>query len=290
MTAAHSSGVGSRTVVACCQLAPQLGDVAGNLAEAEAAVRQAASSGAEVVVLPELMPSGYSFADKLEAAALAEPVPGPSTSAWQELAAELGVTIVAGVCEDDGHGNLFNTAVIVDRRGVLAGYRKAHLWDREKLVFTPGDEAPPVVDVDGHRLSVMVCYDVEFPEWVRLPALQGTDLLCVPANWPRFPRPAGERPMEVVRVQAAASANRMFIAACDRVGTERGNDWVGGSVIADPDGWPLAGGSATSDPQLLVATCLLDEARDKTISTHNDVHADRRPQIYGRDILEEGAG
>lgn len=277
-------------MVACCQLAPQVGNGAGNLARAESAVRQAAAAGAEVVVLPELTTSGYSFADAGEAASLAEPVPGPSTSAWKQLAAELGVTIVAGVCEDSGHGRLFNTAVIVDRRGMLAGYRKAHLWDREKLVFTPGDQAPPVVDVGGRRLSVMICYDVEFPEWVRLPALQGTDLLCVPANWPRFPRPAGERPMEVVRVQAAASANRMFIAACDRVGTERGNDWVGGSVIADPDGWPLAGGSATSEPQILVAECRLGEARDKTISAHNDVHGDRRPQMYAHDILEEAPG
>jgi predicted amidohydrolase len=287
MSTAH--GAGATTVVACCQLHLQVGDRDGNRARAESAIRRAVASGATVVVLPELTSSGYTFADQPEAAALAEPVPGPSTAHWQGLAAELGVTIVAGVCEDGGQGRLFNTAVILDRTGVLASYRKAHLWDREKLVFTPGDRPPPVVDVGGHRLSVMVCYDVEFPEWVRLPALRGADLLCVPANWPRFPRPEGERPMEVVRVQASASVNRMFIAACDRVGPERGNDWVGGSVIVDPDGWPLAGGLASPDARVLVAECRLDEARDKAISPHNDVQDDRRPAMYARDLLEEGA-
>ncbi len=275
-------------MVACCQLHLQVGDSAGNRARAETAVRRAAASGARIVVLPELTTSGYSFADAREAASLAEPVPGPSTSHWQKQAADLGLTIVAGVCEDGGQAGLFNTAVVVHRRGVLAVYRKAHLWDREKLVFTAGDQPPPVVSVEGCRLSVMVCYDVEFPEWVRLPALQGADLLCIPANWPRFPRPEAERPMEIVRVQAAASVNRMFIAACDRVGAERGNDWVGGSVIVDADGWPLAGGYASPDAQVLLAQCRLDEARDKSISPHNDVQADRRPEMYARCILEEG--
>jgi predicted amidohydrolase len=289
MSAAQSPGGGGTTVVACCQLRPQVGDATGNRARADTAIRRAAASGGSVVVLPELTTSGYSFTDAREAASLAEPVPGPSTEHWQELAAELGVTIVAGVCEDGGDGSLFNAAVIVDRSGVLAAYRKVHLWDREKLVFTPGDRPPPVVDVGGRRVSVMVCYDVEFPEWVRLPALQGADLLCVPANWPRFPRPEAERPMEIVRVQASASVNRMYIAACDRVGMERGNDWVGGSVIVDADGWPLAGGYASPDVRVLVAECRLDEARNKSISPHNDVQADRRPELYAPEVLEGGA-
>jgi predicted amidohydrolase len=287
MSAARGSG--GATVVACCQLHLQVGDIAGNRARADTALERAAASGATVVVLPELATSGYSFTDAMEAASLAEPVPGPSTTHWTTKAADLGVTIVGGVCEDGGEGRLFNTAVVVDQDGVRAAYRKVHLWDREKLVFTPGNQPPPVVDVGGHRLSVMVCYDVEFPEWVRLPALYGAELLCLPANWPRFPRPEGERPMEVVRVQASASVTRMFIAACDRVGHERGNDWVGGSVIVDADGWPLAGGAGSPDAQVLVAECRLGQAREKAISAHNDVHADRRPELYAADILEEGA-
>jgi predicted amidohydrolase len=131
------------------------------------------------------------------------------------------------------------------------------------------------------RLSVIVCYDVEFPEWVRLPALNGADLLCVPTNWPRESRPAGERPAEVVRVQAAASVNRMFVAACDRAGSERGVDWVSGTVIVGPDGFPLAGPVVEDRAVTLLAACRLDEARRKRVSERNDVLGDRRPELYG---------
>ena len=116
-----------------------------------------------------------------------------------------------------------------------------HLWDAEPDVFTPGDREPPVVDTECGRIGVLVCYDAEFPEWVRKPALAGADLLAVPTNWPAEPRPPGERPMVVLNVQAAASANRVFVAAADRCGTERGVSWTGGAVIAGPDGYPLAG-------------------------------------------------
>jgi predicted amidohydrolase len=104
-------------------------------------------------------------------------------------------------------------------------------------------------------------------------------LLCAPVNWPQLPRPDGERPSEIVRVQAAAATNRMFIAVADRAGDERAVGWVGGTVIVDPDGWPLRdlvlGREAT-----VTATLDLHAARDKHISEHNDVHADRRPELY----------
>jgi 5-aminopentanamidase len=127
----------------------------------------------------------------------------------------------------------------------------------------------------------MICYDLEFPEWVRLPALAGARLLCVPANWPALARPEGERPIEVVRAQAAASTNRMFVAVCDRTGVERGVDWVGGSVIIDPDGWPLAGTDPGCHEITIAADCELGSAADKRISERNDVLTDRRPALYG---------
>jgi 5-aminopentanamidase len=117
---------------------------------------------------------------------------------------------------------------------------------------------------------------------VRLPALDGAQLLCAPTNWPAFPRPDGERPAEIVRVQADAAVNRMFIAACDRTGTERGVDWVGGSVIVDADGWPLAEATGAAGPVTITADCRLDSALDKTTGPRNDVHADRRPGLYRR--------
>jgi predicted amidohydrolase len=278
----------SGVTVACCQIAPRVGELAANRAACWEAARRAAGEGARIVVLPELASSGYVFHDRAEARTLAEPLDGPTVTEWVTLADRLGITLVGGLCELGDDGLLYNTAVIVTGPRVLAAYRKVHLWDAEKLVFAAGSEPPPVVEIDAARLSVMICYDLEFPEWVRLPALAGAQLLCAPTNWPRFPRPDGERPMEVVRVQAGAAVNRMFIAACDRVGRERGVDWVGGSAIIDPDGWPLAGPMPGDQECTLMAVCDLGVATDKRISERNDVMEDRRPQLYGG--LVEGHG
>jgi predicted amidohydrolase len=267
--------------VACCQLAPQLGRTSANRAAALAAIRAAAGAGAQIVVLPELATSGYVFADRAEAWELSETCAGPTVGEWAALAAELDLVIVGGLCERDGD-RLFNTAVVIDTEGLRGVYRKAHLWDGEGLIFAMGAEPPLVLDTVYGRLGVMVCYDVEFPEWVRLAALDGAELLCLPTNWPRESRPASERPAEVVRIQAAASSNRMFIAACDRAGRERGVDWVNGTAIVGPDGYPLAGPEGREEPHTLIAHCDLARARDKRVSAHNDVLGDRRPELYGR--------
>lgn len=251
------------------------------------AVQDAARTGARIAVLPELASSGYVFRDREEARGLAEPLDGPAVSDWCELAAELDVSVIAGMCELGPDALVYNTAVVIDGTGLRATYRKVHLWDSEKLVFPAGDQPPPVIDIAGSKVGVMICYDLEFPEWVRLAALAGAELLCAPANWPRQPRPDAQRPMEVVRVQAAAAVNRMFIAACDRAGRQRGVDWLGGSVIVDPDGWPLAGPRTDNGELIISADCQLGQARNKSISQRNDVHADRRPLLY-TPILERG--
>jgi predicted amidohydrolase len=269
------------TVVACCQLAPKIGDLAYNRTLTERAIRQVALQGAQVVVLPELVQSGYLFADRSEALSLAETADGPTLQLWQALARELNLVIVGGFCERLPGDELANSAAMIDANGLRAVYRKAHLWDAEKDIFTPGDAPPPVVETLHGRLGMLICYDLEFPEWVRLPALAGADLLCAPVNWPDGPRPQTERPAEVLRVQANASVNRMFIAACDRYGHERGVGWVQGSVIVDADGYPLAGPAEQGGEQMLLATLNLAEARNKRISARNDLHRDRRPQLYG---------
>jgi predicted amidohydrolase len=269
------------TIVACCQLAPVFGDPAANRELAADAVRRAVQRGADVVVLPELVSSGYVFRSQAEAAASAEAADGPTVSQWARLAAEYQVVIVGGFCEA-GDGELYNSAALVDPGGLRCVYRKAHLWDCESLWFTPGRAAPPVVATRFGQIAVMICYDLEFPEWVRLPALDGAQLLCAPTNWPAFPRPEGERPAEIVRVQADAAVNRMFIAACDRTGAERGVDWVAGSVIVDPDGWPLAEAPRDAGPVTITAPCQLASALDKATGPRNDVFADRRPGLYGR--------
>lgn len=267
--------------VAVHQLAPVVGDLDGNRARALAALDAAAAARAQVVVLPELVSSGYVFRDADEARALAEPPDGPTVAGWAERAAVHDLVVVGGFAEDAGGGRLHNSAALVDASGLRAVYRKVHLWDRESLVFTPGDDPPAVVDTPHGRIGVMVCYDLDFPEWVRVAALAGAELLCVPTNWPREPRPPGERPMEVLRAMVAASVNRMAIAACDRCGDERGTSWVAGSAIAGPDGWLLAGPPREPAPALLTADVDLAAARDKALGPRNDALGDRRPALYG---------
>lgn len=268
------------TVVAVCQVAPVLGDRAATRDRIRDAVHAAVGRGASIVVLPELVACGYVFGDHEELMDAAEPADGPTAHEWCDLAARHRVVIVGGLAERAGDV-VYNTALVVDETGVRARYRKVHLWDHEKTVgFTAGSQHPPIIDTRFGRLSVMICYDLEFPEWVRLSALAGADLLCAPANWPVYPRPDGERPGEVVRVQADAAVNRMFVAVADRTGAERGQRWVGGSVIVDADGYPVTR-LALGEAGVLTADIDLTQARTKAISAHNDVFADRRPELYG---------
>ncbi len=277
--------------VAACQVSLALGEVSQNLAAAREAITAAADDGAQIVVLPELTPSGYYFQDMAQARLLAEPADGPAAAQWSQLAAQHGLVIIGGICERGEQGRLYNSAILVDPGGVRAVYRKAHLWDAENDYFVPGDAEPPVTDTLHGRIAVMICYDVEFPEWVRLPALAGAELLAVPTNWPEPEEkvPAGERPMEAVNVQAAAFANRMFIAAACRCGTEDGKSWVGGSIIAGPDGYPLDG-PAGDEPALVIADCELWQARGKKLNSYNDVHASRRTDLYGGTSRPGSAG
>lgn len=268
------------TVVACCQVAPKIGDLAYNRTLSERVIRSAALQGAHVVVLPELVQSGYVFADRNEALSLSETADGPTLTLWKALVKELNIVVVGGFCERLQGDELANSAAMIDAEGLRAVYRKAHLWDAEKDIFSPGNDAPPVIETVHGRIGMLICYDLEFPEWVRLPALAGADLLCAPVNWPDGPRPLTERPAEVVRVQANASINRMFIAACDRHGHERGVGWVQGSVIVDADGYPLAGPAEQGGEQMLLATLNLADARNKRISARNDLHGDRRQGLY----------
>ena len=270
------------TVVAVAQLALAVGDPDTNLAAVRAAVAEAARVGAELVVMPELSDSGYVFSDADEARSLA--TPSSTLREWRSLAAAHDLTIAGGFCELGPDGQLFNSAAIVDASGTVAVYRKAHLWDAEKNIFTPGDSAPPVADLPFGRVALMICYDLEFPEWVRLAALSGADLIAAPVNWPASasPAPPGERAREVVSAQAAAAANGVFIAVADRCGTERGVDWVGGSVIVGRRGYPAAGPARSGQPTVLTAEIDLRQARDKRVTSRNDLFGDRRPDLYTR--------
>jgi 5-aminopentanamidase len=271
----------SRTVIAVAQLAIAVGEPDANRQAAAGAVPQAAGAGARLVVLPELCDSGYVFDSAAEARGLASPAADSVTlRQWRSLAQAHRLVIVGGFCELGADGRLYNSAALVDASGTRAVYRKAHLWDKEKLVFTPGDAPPPVVETEVGRVAVMICYDLEFPEWVRLAALDGADLVAAPVNWPAVSWPAGERPAEVIKAQAAAATNGVFVAVADRCRTERGVSWISGSVIVGPDGYPLAGPVLADRAALLTAACDLPQARDKSLSGNNDLLADRRPELY----------
>jgi predicted amidohydrolase len=132
---------------------------------------------------------------------------------------------------------------------------------------------------------VGVCYDIEFPELTRGLALGGADLIALPTNWPREQR---DPPMLRSLAMTAAYLNRVFVAVCDRAGSERGLDFQGGSVIAAPEGSVLAVAGAGAHPETLIADCELELARDKRTGPTNDVLADRRPEHYLPDLTGRG--
>ena len=173
--------------VAVCQLARCSGGSQPTWAPSRPRSGRAAGNGAQVVVLPELVTTGYVFESAQEARGLAEPADGPSLRAITALALELDLVIVGGFAELAADDAVHNSAFLIDRSGVRAVYRKAHLWADEHRWFTPGQEPPAVVDTDLGCIGILVCYDLEFPEWTRIAALAGADLLCVPTNWPAAP-------------------------------------------------------------------------------------------------------
>jgi 5-aminopentanamidase len=273
-----TSPMSRQVTIACAQLAPRIGDLDGNRERAAGAIARAAAQGAELVVLPELCASGYAFADAGEALSMAEPVDGPTVEGWCSQAAREQLVIVGGLCELDPDGMVRNSAVVIESGELRAVYRKAHLWDREKLLFAPGDRQPPVVQTEVGRVGVAICYDTFFPELMRTLALAGADVIAVPTNSPVLGPPLEPLAAELLLPSAAAQVNRVYVAQADRTGSERGIEWAGASAILDLDGRLLT--ERASGEALLVASVDLALARDKRISERNDVLGDRRPELY----------
>jgi len=262
--------------IACCQVEPAIGGLAANAELIEAQIRAAVQVGADVIVLPELATSGYMFADADEARATALTLTDPAFAKWSAAADDS--IVISGFCELGDDARLYNSAVVVDADGLLAGYRKTHLWDREKLIFTPGDALPPVVKTKHGAIAVMVCYDLEFGELTRRVALDGAELIAAPVNWPLFPRPEGEHPGEVITAMSTARTNKVAVACCDRAGVERGQQWTEGTAIIDPDGWVVA--SAGAGAGMAVADIDLAVTHNKTLTEFVDLLADRRVDLY----------
>ena len=281
----------SNVRIACLQMEPRVGEKDKNLARSLEMIDEAAAAGANLVVLPELCNSGYVFATREEALGLAEEIPdGPTCRDWAGAAARHGLHIVAGIAERDGRA-LYNAAVVVGPQGVIGKYRKNHLWAAENLFFEPGDLGVPVFRTDIGRVAAAICYDIWFPETFRLAAIQGADILCVPTNWVPMPeQPAGLPKMANILAMGGAHANSMFVAAADRIGTERGQLFIGNSLVVSYTGWPIAGPASADREEMIIAEANLSDARRKrNWNDFNQVLRDRRTDLYaeglGADIV-----
>ena len=273
-----------RLLAAACQYAPSVGDLAGNRLLAERWIRRAAAGGARLVVLPELAASGYTFQSQEEAAACAEGRDGPTVSGWVALCRELDVHLVAGFAEADGDQR-FNSAAVVGPGGLLGVYRKAHLFNDEKSFFSPGDSGFLVFDIGLCRLGALICYDLWFPEAARVLTLRGAEVVAVPTNWvANFRSPAVDGrgwTMGDYASVGVATQNQVFVVAADRIGSERGVDFVGCSCAVAPNGAMLAGPAAAAGEQLLVAELNLEwVARARQRTPRNHTLEDRRPELY----------
>jgi predicted amidohydrolase len=237
------------TRVVCQQLAPVLGDLPAGRRLTADAVAEAVAAGGELILLPELATCGYMFESAEEAARCAITLDDRVFEAWAAAVGE-GRVAIGGFCERGQDGRVYNSAAVVDAGGVRGVYRKVHLWDREKLWFAPGNEPPRVFQTPVGRVGVIVCYDLEFPEMPRLLALAGAQLIAVPTNWPLLEEPIDGRPPELLVARAAARINRVFVACCDRTGTERGQRWTQGTAIIDERGELLADALGDRRPEL----------------------------------------
>jgi len=267
--------------IAVAQAHPQIGDVPVNVAAIRRMSLEAHDAGARMVVFPELATTGYVFNGRDELAeALSD---GDGVSEIADLSAEIGIIIVTGYAQVRD-GIAFNKAGLFENGELRGDYIKTHLWDTEKELFIAGATLPPVVDTAVGRVALAVCYDLEFPEFMRHCAVNGADIVAAPTNWPAgFDAPTHHGPFnsELLRAMAGASTNRMYVAIACRTGMERGVDWVDNSCIVDPDGYPV---TAFFDGEgLAVADVDTSVSRNKSISPRNNVLDDRRGDLYVTD-------
>ncbi len=284
-------------------------DTKQNLLRLAEGISDLAKRGAELVVLQELHNSLYFCqVEDVNNFDLAEPIPGPSTAFFGELAKQLGVVIVTSLFERRAAGLYHNTAVVIERDGSIAGkYRKMHIPDDpgyyEKFYFTPGDLGFHPIDTSVGRLGVLVCWDQWYPEAARLMALQGAELLIYPTAIGYDPN---DTPEEQERQRRAwqtvqrghAVANGLHVATVNRVGEERAEDtqhsarpagtlarartlntqrFWGTSFVAGPQGELIYEASADEEESIVVE---LDMNRSEQVRRWWPFLRDRRIDEY----------
>ncbi|WP_206492899.1 carbon-nitrogen hydrolase family protein [Rhodococcus sp. KRD162] len=233
-TSARPRGIATDTVVdtfdiAVVQTGSRVGAWQQNIDSVSAQVRALAAGGSKIIVLPELFASGYDL-DGVEA--LAESVPGPTSVALGELAAETDTVLVTAIVFRDSAGVVFDSSLVVGPDGLLALGHKRFLWDREKTVFTPGAESGLLVSTPFGNIGVVVCYEAGFPETVRDLVQRGADVIAVPSAF-------GHVRLHVWKLltRSRALENGVVVAAAGLTGqTGDGPRFAGHSVIVGPQG------------------------------------------------------
>ncbi|PLX94043.1 MAG: carbon-nitrogen family hydrolase [Desulfuromonas sp.] len=245
-----------------------LGDVEHNMASAEAGLRRVAAQGAQLAVLPEMWSTGY---DYRHLAQLAEQTPH-ILIALQALSLELKLVIVGSLPEKEG-SSLYNTLYVVDQGKQVGQYRKLHLFSSmgEDRFLSSGHNSV-VVPTSAGRLGLAICYDLRFPELFRKLALEGAEIICIPAEWPK-PRQEHWRTL----LRARAIENQLFVVAANCCGTQGKLDFFGMSMLISARGEVLqeAGEQATE----LIATF----SHEEMVKYRSQIPCfkDRRPEIYG---------
>jgi predicted amidohydrolase len=259
--------------LAVCQEKSTAGGVPGTLDALRHQTLAAAEAGAGMVIFPEMFLTGYNIGDAIFK--LAEPVDGPSAGRAAAIAREAGVALLYGYPERYG-ANIYNSAMFIGRDGApLANYRKTHLYgSEEKRLFAPG-ESLMLADLEGLKIGILICYDVEFPEAVRALALAGAHLIAVPT--------ALIRPFDIVArtlVPARAFENQVYVAYSGMCGSEAGLEYCGLSCIVGPDGQDLA--RAGTGPALLLAD--IDLSAISRSRKENPYLIDRNPGLYAAPV------
>ncbi|MBL8205266.1 MAG: carbon-nitrogen hydrolase family protein [Blastocatellia bacterium] len=267
-------------IVAGIQCDPQIGRPDHNLEMIATWAEQAQQAGASLVIFPECAVPGYCYDSAAEAMAFAETIPGPATAKLESIAARLNLHLVVGMLERE-NDQLYNVAVLMGPNGLIGSYRKVHLPYLGVDRFTAhGRDGFRVYDTTLARMGVNICYDCSFPESSRVMMLAGADIITLPTNWPE----SGGCAVPDFVVPTRALENKVYYAAVNRVGTERGIKFIGRSSIVDPSGKVLA--VADDTEQMLLAEIHPALARDKHIVRVPGEHEvnrlqDRQPDQYG---------
>src|SRR5712692_101940 len=256
---------------AAAQTLARLGDIELATQLVSEAVRQ----GAELVVLPECMDTGYLFDSPDHCRALAERVPdGPFVSAMSALARKHDIFIASGITEwDPARARIFNSGIMLDRKGELAiHYHKQFLATHDQNWFSFGERGCPVVDTDLGRIGLLICFDGRIPEIARSLALQGAEVIVDMANFFAMDQADMWGP-------ARSYENGVWLVAATKAGTERSIYYPGGSMIVDPGGRVRAR-MPYDRHGVIVHEVNPNDARDKRIYARNDRIADRQPATY----------